>query len=127
MHWAETLDHLSGRCRFGRLVPVEFEPPRHIPRVRRTLSVWTREGVEGEVVDLSAVGLRVQAIAELAPTGRFEGELLLEDGRRVAVSGIVAWRSPADIPGFTAGEIGVELVEPTEEYLRVVASLFAAS
>lgn len=87
----------------------------------------TPTGVMCEAVDLSAVGMRVRSMVELALDSQFEGILVLEDGRRVPVQGTVVWRAPSQVPGFTASEIGIELDDPSEAYLNVVASLFAAS
>ena len=92
-----------------------------MPRGRMKLP----DGWKGEVVDLSAVGLRVQSVALLNRGTVLTGTLVLPGGSRLVLNGRVIWSRPPDHANHAPAEIGIELVEPPELYLRSLAELFA--
>ncbi len=83
------------------------------------------DGWRGEVVDVSATGMRVRSVVVLAPNSELEGALVLEDGRQIPVAAVVVWTAPAELAGAGLSEFGLELVRPSEQYLAAIAQLFA--
>jgi hypothetical protein len=69
--------------------------------------------------------MRIQCLVLLERGAPVEGSLEMPDGSTVPVKGVVVWTQPPDHPGFVPAEMGIELSNITEEYLRAVASLFA--
>jgi hypothetical protein len=101
-------------------------PARTLPRLRHSLKVVVHDGWRGEVLDLSALGLRVRCVLEMPVGALFEGELLLEDGRTLPLRGEVVWSVAPDHVAGLPGELGVRLNEVPEAYTRLLSSLFAA-
>lgn len=83
------------------------------------------DGWRGEVIDLSAVGMRVRSLVLLAPMTVVDGALLLEDGCRIPLQAEVVWSRPPDHTTYVPAEMGLELLAPSEMYLRALAELFA--
>ncbi len=83
------------------------------------------DGWRGEVVDLSATGLRIQCLALLAPKSVIEGTLVIDESLSIKLKGVVVWTSPPDHRGFVPAEFGLELTEAPEEYFATLARLFA--
>ena len=83
------------------------------------------DGWRGEVVDLSATGLRIRTLAIIPRHTELEGSLELPDGRKVAVKGTVMWFTPPDHARGIAAEMGVQLKDASAEYLALVAAFFA--
>ena len=102
-----------------------IDPDRTVPRLRTSLPFLLPDGWRGEVVDLSATGLRIQCLALLSPQSTIEGTLVIDDEHRIRLKGVVVWTSPPDHQGFVPAEFGLELVEVPEEYLEALARLFA--
>lgn len=98
---------------------------RTLPRVSKHLDFELPDGFRGEVVDLSATGLRIQCIAEIPLQTVVEGALRVKGGQRIPLKGTVVWKQPADHRGYVPAEIGLELAEAPEEYLKLLAQIFA--
>ena len=98
---------------------------RRVPRLKKSLPFELPDGWAGEVVDLSAVGLKVQSVALLAEGAVVTGTLVLPGGSRLVLSGRVIWCKAPDHARHALAEIGIELVDPPELYLRSLAELFA--
>ena len=76
-------------------------------------------------MDLSATGLRVQSIAVLNVDTQLEGELEMEEDRRVKLKCEVIWANPPDHAGFVPAEMGLALIDPPAEYIELLVKLFA--
>ena len=76
-------------------------------------------------MDLSAVGMRLKSIAVLEKGTVVEGKLLVPDEEPIPLKGEVIWLSPPDHGNFVPAEMGLELVEVPDAYLKVLARLFA--
>jgi len=88
------------------------------------LAIRLPDGWRGEVLDLSANGLRVRTMAV------FEPELVIEafierKGRSIAVKATVIWIEPPNFDLGQLGEMGLELSDVSPEYLQLVSDLFA--
>ena len=83
------------------------------------------DGWKGEVIDLSAAGMRIQSVAVLEPKTEVEGTLVLDDGVRIPLKGVVIWSTPPDHRAYVLAEIGLELQAVPESYLAALATLFA--
>jgi hypothetical protein len=97
---------------------------RPLPRLRMTLPFRLPDGWRGEVFDLSAIGMRIRSVAVLSEEAIVEGKLETE-GMLIPVKAQVIWCKP---PGESLGgraEIGLKILDPSETYLALVASLFA--
>jgi hypothetical protein len=105
--------------------PVVTTPERKVPRLHKSLPFILEDGWRGDVVDLSAAGMRIRSLAQLEAQSTIEGQLILGDGRSIAVRGIVTWTQAATLPGFDRAEMGLQLVDVSDEYLNAVAELFA--
>jgi hypothetical protein len=102
-----------------------IDPERKLPRIRKQLTFLLPDGWKGEVVDLSAVGMRIQSLVLLPPQTVVEGELVLPDGERLALKGEVVWSNPPDHRNYLPAELGLELVDVPDAYLSALARLFA--
>ncbi len=100
-------------------------PERRFSRLRKSLTFLLPDGWRGEVVDLSATGLRIQSIVVLEKNAVIEGSLVLLDGRQLKLKGKVVWIRPPDHLASVPAEIGLELVDIPEEYLGELSNLFA--
>jgi len=98
---------------------------RTFPRLKRSLAFLLPDGWRGEVVDMSAAGLRVLSVAVLEPKSEVEGTLVLEDGDRIPLKAKVIWATPPDHKALVLAEMGLELQNVPETYLRALARLFA--
>jgi hypothetical protein len=83
------------------------------------------DGWKGEVVDLSAAGMRIQSVAVLEPRTEVEGKLVLDDGTIIPLKGVVVWSTPPDHRAFVLAEVGLELQAVPEQYLAALTRLFA--
>lgn len=85
------------------------------------------DGWTGEVIDLSATGLRIRSLVRLQRHTEIEATLQLHDGSKIALHGKVIWVA-ADSK-ITAGptEFGLELEDVPREYFTALATLFADS
>ena len=97
---------------------------RQVPRLKKKLPFVLEDGWRGEVVDLSAAGLRIECLAVLAPLSTVEGTLTHE-GKPLKVRAVVIWAEPPDHASFLPAEVGLELLDTSTEYLALVATLFA--
>ncbi len=98
---------------------------RALPRLKRPLVFILPDGWRGDVVDLSATGLRLQTVAVLQPNLLIEGKLIIDESRQIPLKGTVIWTSPPDHRGFVPAELGLQLIDPPAEYLQALAQLFA--
>lgn len=98
---------------------------RALPRLKRNLPFHLPDGWRGEVVDLSATGLRLQSIAVLEKDTLIEGELELGEGERLTLKCEVVWANPPDHAGFVPAEMGLAILNPPPEYIDALARLFA--
>lgn len=98
---------------------------RRLPRLKRRLTVSVHDGWKGEVVDLSAVGLRIRTVLEIPVGQEVEGALLLDEGMAIPFKARVAWCSPPEHLAQVPAEVGLELTEVSEVYSGLVAELFA--
>jgi hypothetical protein len=103
---------------------MDFE--RKVPRLRASLSFLLPDGWKGEVVDLSATGIRMRSLAVLERETEVAGTLVLPDGRKIALTGMVVWTSPPNYAAYMPAEIGLQLTNVPADYLEAVADLFAA-
>jgi hypothetical protein len=88
------------------------------------LKLLLPDGWTGEVVDVSAIGLRVRSLAVLEVNHELDATLILPDERRLPVRGAVAWVDPPLIEG-TPGEFGLVLSNVSDDYLEALAGFFA--
>jgi hypothetical protein len=98
---------------------------RALPRLPGSLRVHLQDGWSGDVVNLSATGLRIRALLELPVGTPFEGELEAEDGRLIPLKGRVVWSRPADFAYAQPAEAGLLLEDVPQAYGELVAELFA--
>ncbi len=77
------------------------------------------------MVDLSAVGMRIQSLVLLPPQTVVEGELVLSDGATLPLRGEVVWSTPPDHVNYVPAELGLELIDVSDAYLNALARLFA--
>ncbi len=103
----------------------EIEPERKFPRLKRSLTFLLPDGWRGEVIDLSAVGLRIRSIAILTPRANLEGKLLLDDGTAIPLKVSVVWTTPPDHARNVLSEIGLKLLDGPDAYRAALADLFA--
>ncbi|MGQ0503694.1 MAG: PilZ domain-containing protein [Myxococcaceae bacterium] len=102
-----------------------IDPDRKLPRLRKNLTFLLPDGWTGDVVDLSASGMRIQSLVLLPPMTELEGKLVLPDGRAIPVKADVVWSNPPDHRNFVPAETGLELIDVSSEYLAALADLFA--
>lgn len=76
------------------------------------------------MLDLSATGMRIRTMA-LIPEETVLEVVLETGGRRIAVRAAVIWSEPPSFDVGELGEMGLQLVEASEEYLQLAAELFA--
>lgn len=101
-----------------------IEPKRIAPRLRTTLTVRLPDGWQGEVVDLSAAGMRVRTMAVI-PLETVIDVKIEHGGRLVPARMTVVWAEPPSFDVGELGEIGLELAEVSDTYLQLAAELFA--
>lgn len=100
-------------------------PVRNVPRIKASLTFHLPDGWRGEVLDLSATGLRIRSVA-VVPTGlEFEGTLVLQDGNIITLPVRAVWCRAPDLAAVVPGEVGFELIAPPPAYYAAVARLFA--
>lgn len=98
---------------------------RKLPRLQKSLVLLLPDGWKGDVVDLSAVGMRVQSLLVLPEGAELEGVLLLPGGEQLPVKGEVVWTLAPDHVNRVPAEMGLELLDVSEAYLKALAGLFA--
>lgn len=91
----------------------------------RSLKLLLPDGWAGEVLDLSATGMRVRSLALFDIDAQVDATLVMPDERRLRVSGRVAWRTAPVFELGTPGEFGLALMDPPAEYVAALATLFA--
>lgn len=101
------------------------EPYRIVPRLKKSLAFHLPDGWRGEVVDLSATGLRIQCVAVLEARAEINGELEFPDGASVPLNAVVVWTTANDNAGLLPSEVGLELIDPPPAYHVALAKLFA--
>jgi len=85
------------------------------------------DGWKADVLDISATGMRVRTLAVL-PTGlELETRLRLEDGSMMPLRAVVVWAASPEEAGPGQHEFGLELVNPSQDFLEVLAHLFATT
>ncbi len=97
---------------------------RQVPRIPKQLTIFLVGGSNGELVDLSVTGLRLQTRAALLANTELQGTLILDDGEPVQLAGRVAWVRPLE-HGEDGAEVGVELRDCPDSYRRAVTRYFA--
>jgi hypothetical protein len=102
-----------------------MDPVRQVPRLQQNLTLELPDGWKGDVVDLSAIGMRVQSVLLLPVDTELEGTLVLPDGERLVLKAIVVWATAPDHVAYVPAEMGLELRDIPERYLQAVAHLFA--
>ena len=103
-----------------------YSKKRQVPRLPITLTVRLPDGWKGEVINLSANGLRIRTMALLEPEIVLDA-VIEHAGREFAVRASVIWSDPPNYELGVLGEFGLQLIEPTEQYLKLAAELFADS
>lgn len=98
---------------------------RKLPRLVAGLTFVMPDGWHGDVVDLSAAGMRVQSLVSLEPPTVIEGVLVMPGDRRIPLRAEVVWSTPPDHTSFVPAEMGLELLDAPAEYLVALAQLFA--
>lgn len=101
------------------------QPKRQVPRLIATLPIRLPDGWRGEVLNLSATGLRVRTMALLAVDSVLDA-VVDPEGRAIGVSATVVWAEPPNFKLGVLGEIGLQLEEPSQAYLELIADLFAS-
>lgn len=97
-------------------------PKRQVPRVIRALTFWIDGGRLGTVVDVSALGLRIECRERMEPGATLSGELRVRQGQVIPLEGEVIWCRRRAKEGYT---LGVALSRPPKAYFDAVAELFA--
>jgi hypothetical protein len=95
-----------------------------LPRLRKDLTLQLPDGWLGDVVDVSATGMRVRSGVMLPIGSEFRGTLQWPDHAPFQVGARVVWVKPREA-GLIPLEMGLEMVEPTPEYLEALAELFS--
>jgi hypothetical protein len=98
---------------------------RRVPRLQTSLQFLLPDGWKGEVVDLSANGLRLQCLLMLDKDSEVSGTLVFPDGKRLEIQGTVVWTADPVFEHHVPAELGIELSSVSQEYLDALASLFA--
>ena len=101
------------------------QPKRQVPRLIATLPIRLPDGWRGEVLNLSATGMRVRTMA-LLPMDSVIEAVLEPEGRAIPVAGTIVWAEPPNFKLGVLGEIGLQLSEPPQAYLELIADLFAS-
>lgn len=95
-----------------------MDPERRAPREPRTVRFEAHGGPSAEVVDLSAVGMRVKVSQDLALQSVFSGVLHFDETRRAEVKVRVVW-SNAAAQGHL---VGLEIVEAGKDFFDALPS-----
>ena len=98
-----------------------MDPQRKAPRWNRRLVFSADDGLKGDVLDLSAVGLRVRVRggAAKASPRLLQGTLTFEDGSRVRIKVKVA---RAEVIGEYE-ELGLEIAEADRTFFDALPEL----
>jgi len=83
------------------------------------------DGWRGEIIDLSAIGVRVRSVAVIPRNTDVEGTVILPDGERIPLRGRVVWSTPPDHLRDVPSEFGIELTDVSERYLSTLVRFFA--
>jgi hypothetical protein len=102
----------------------QIAPKRQVPRVPTTLTIRLPDGWRGEVLDLSANGLRVRTMAVLQAESTIDAAIERE-GKLIPVKATVIWAEPPNFDLGQLGEMGLQLNDVSEDYLQLVTDLFA--
>jgi len=92
--------------------------------VRTALTVRLPDGWSGEVLDLSAAGMRVRTMAVIPVESVIDGKVE-HRGRLVPARMTVVWAEPPSFDLGELGELGLQVAEVSEDYLKLAAELFA--
>jgi len=92
--------------------------------VRTALTVRLPDGWSGEVLDLSAAGMRVRTMAVI-PVESVIDVKVEHRGRLVPARMTVVWAEPPSFDLGELGELGLQVAEVSEDYLKLAAELFA--
>jgi hypothetical protein len=103
-----------------------FSKKRLVPRLPTALPVRLPDGWKGEVLNLSAHGVCIRTMALLQVESVLDA-VIEHGGGEIAVRGTVVWADPPNFDLGDLGEIGLQLIDPSEEYLQLAAKLFADS
>jgi hypothetical protein len=98
------------------------DPQRKAPRWERTLRFQADDAFKGEVLDVSAVGMkvRVKAARAVAPSSRlYPGTLTFEDGSHVRIKVTVARAEPAG--DFV--DLGLQVAEADKSFYDALPRL----
>ncbi|MGC4115453.1 MAG: PilZ domain-containing protein [Myxococcales bacterium] len=95
-----------------------------MPRLRTTLPIRLPDGWSGEVVDLSASGLRVRTMAVI-PVETVIDVKIEHRGHLIPARMTVVWAEPPNFDVGELGELGLQVAEVSEPYLQLAAELFA--
>ena len=93
--------------------------------MKRALTLLLPDGWKGQVVDLSATGMRVRSVAVIPRNTELEGTLILPDGEPVQIVGTVVWARPPDHLHSVPAEFGVRLNDVPDTYFSALVRLFA--
>lgn len=93
--------------------------------MRRALTLLLPDGWKGQVVDLSATGMRVRTLAVIPRNTELEGKLILPTGDVVDLRGTVVWSRPPDHARNIPAEFGMQLREVPESYFSALVGFFA--
>ena len=102
-----------------------IDAERQLPRLKQSLKILLPDGWTGEVVDLSASGLKMRSLVLLPVNTELEATLVLPGDKRIALTGRIVWANPPQYEGRAPGEYGMELDHIPQSYFDALADLFA--
>jgi len=70
--------------------------------------------------------MRVRTMAVFQPEAQIDASIE-RGGRKVTIKAVVIWMDPPNFDLGQLGEMGLQLSDVSEEYLRLVSDLFAES
>ena len=108
-------------------MPSDEKNTRDFPRLKQAIPLELRGGDEAQIIDLSAAGMRIQAMKALKIGATIQGKLTLaKGGKAIPLKGTVMWVTPKPFRGHAPVEMGIQLAVIPDEYLDALAELFAA-
>jgi hypothetical protein len=110
---------------FGAAREGSIQPERKFPRLFKRLTFQLADGLRADVIDMSAIGLRIRCFAPPRPQSILDGVLVMEDGRTIALRGEVIWVDPPEPHGWVPADVGLLLTEVPDDYRRAIVDLFA--
>lgn len=103
----------------------KIQPERKFPRLFKSMRFQLPDGLRAEVIDMSAVGLRIRCSSPPSAQSVLDGILVMEDGRTIALRCEVIWVDPPEGPGGVVVDVGLLITDVPDDYRRAVVDLFA--